>query len=146
MSNDLQLYPGVAIVIFDEKKQVLLQKRADVGLWGLPSGHVEPGETVEEAAVREVHEETNLHVRIKKLIGVYSEPSSQIFHYPDGRTVHFITTCFLAEVIGGELRWQTNESLDVQFFAVDQLPVDLLPMHPRWLDDALANKERAFIR
>ncbi|WP_203364495.1 NUDIX domain-containing protein [Bacillus sp. REN10] len=146
MSNNLQVYPGVAMVVFNEKKQVLLQKRADVGLWGLPSGHVEPGETVEEAAIREVHEETNLQIRIKKLIGVYSEPTSQIFHYPDGRTVHFITTCFLAEVIGGELRWQSNESLDVQFFTIDQLPTDLLPMHPCWLKDALADQERAFIR
>ncbi|WP_338752767.1 NUDIX domain-containing protein [Bacillus sp. FJAT-52991] len=146
MSKGLQVYPGVAMVVFNEKKQVLLQKRADVGLWGLPSGHVEPGETVAEAAIREIHEETNLHIRIKKLIGVYSEPSSQIFAYPDGRTVHFITTCFLAEIIGGELRYYSDESLDVKFFEIDQLPADLLPMHPRWLDDALANEEKAFIR
>ncbi|WP_100330029.1 NUDIX domain-containing protein [Bacillus xiapuensis] len=146
MNHDLEVYPGVAVVVFDKSQRVLLQKRADVGLWGLPSGHVEPGETVAEAAVREIQEETNLHIRIKKLIGVYSEPASQIFHYPNGRKVHFITTCFLAEVIGGELCCHSDESLDVQFVHIDQLPADLLPMHPRWLEDALSRKAEAFIR
>lgn len=141
-----EIRPGVAVIVLDAKNRVLLQKRSDVGLWGIPSGHVEPGETVAEAAVREVKEETNLDIRILKLIGVYSEPDSQVFKYPDGRTVHFITTCFLAEVVSGELRCNSSESLDVQFFEPNALPTDLLKMHPRWLKDALANKEAAFIR
>jgi len=146
MNHALQIYPGVAVVIFDENERVLLQKRADVGLWGLPSGHVEPGETVAEAAIREIKEETNLRIRLLKLIGVYSEPASQIFHYPNGRIVHFITTCFLAEVIGGELCCHSDESLDVKFFSKEQLPEELLPMHPSWLEDALAHQAEAFIR
>ncbi|WP_332698152.1 NUDIX domain-containing protein [Halalkalibacter lacteus] len=137
---------GVAIVILDEEKRVLLQKRADVGLWGIPSGHVEVGETVADAAIREVKEETNLDIRLIKLIGVYSDPSSQVFTYPTGKVVHFITTCFSAEIKGGELRCNSSESLDVQFFKQDVLPQDLLKMHPRWLTDALENKEAAFIR
>jgi 8-oxo-dGTP pyrophosphatase MutT (NUDIX family) len=44
---------GVAIVILDDQKRVLLQKRAEVGLWGIPSGHIEVGETVASAAIRE---------------------------------------------------------------------------------------------
>lgn len=68
------LKAGVAVIILNEENQVLLQKRSDVGLWGIPSGHIEIGETVSEAAIREIKEETNLDIRIKKLIGVYSEP------------------------------------------------------------------------
>ncbi|CAH0120598.1 MULTISPECIES: NUDIX domain-containing protein [unclassified Paenibacillus] len=141
-----EIRPGVAVIVMDGNNRVLLQKRSDVGLWGIPSGHVEPGETVAEAAVREVREETNLHIRILKLIGVYSEPSSQVFVYPNGRTVHFVTTCFLADIVGGELRCNSAESLDVAFFPVTDLPSGLLNMHPRWLEDALAHCERAFIR
>ncbi len=88
------LKAGVAVIILneeDEKVQVLLQKRSDVGLWGIPSGHIEVGETVSEAAIREVKEETNLDIKIKKLIGVYSDPNSQVFAYPNGKVVHFIT-------------------------------------------------------
>ncbi|WCN36255.1 NUDIX domain-containing protein [Aneurinibacillus uraniidurans] len=137
---------GVAVIILNEENQVLLQKRSDVGLWGIPSGHIEIGETVSEAAIREVKEETNLDIRIKKLIGVYSDPNSQVFAYPNGKVIHFITTCFLAEITGGELRCNSSESLDVKFFAQQNLPQDLLNMHPRWLKDAFANRELAFIR
>ncbi|SMO86861.1 NUDIX domain-containing protein [Melghirimyces algeriensis] len=141
-----ELKAGVAVIILNDENQVLLQKRADVGLWGIPSGHVEIGETVSEAAIREVKEETNLDIRIKKLIGVYSNPDSQVFVYPNGKTVHFITTCFLAEITGGQLRCNSDESLEIKFFGQQNLPKDLLKMHPRWLKDALAEREMAFIR
>ena len=140
------LKAGVAVIILNEENQVLLQKRSDVGLWGIPSGHIEIGETVSEAAIREIKEETNLDIRIKKLIGVYSEPDSQVFTYPNGGVVHFITTCFLAEITGGELRCNSSESLEIQFFEQQSLPRDLLKMHPQWLNDALANNDLAFIR
>ncbi|WP_018392587.1 NUDIX domain-containing protein [Bacillus sp. 37MA] len=141
-----ELKAGVAVIILNEENQVLLQKRADVKLWGIPSGHIEIGETVSEAAIREVKEETNLDIRIKKLIGVYSDPNSQVFYYPKGKVVHFITTCFLAEITGGELKCNSSESLEIKFFEQKNLPQDLLKMHPRWLKDALAKREMAFIR
>ncbi|MFC0562182.1 NUDIX domain-containing protein [Halalkalibacter alkalisediminis] len=146
MKRISDLKAGVAVIILNEEKQVLLQKRSDVGLWGIPSGHIEIGETVSEAAIREVKEETNLDIRIKKLIGVYSDPNSQVFAYPNGKVVHFITTCFLAEITGGDLRCNSSESLEIKFFEPQNLPQDLLKMHPRWLKDALANRELAFIR
>ncbi|WP_099355120.1 NUDIX domain-containing protein [Fredinandcohnia onubensis] len=146
MKNIDELKAGVAVIIFNEEKQVLLQKRADVELWGIPSGHIEIGETVSEAAIREVKEETNLEIKIKKIIGVYSEPNSQVFAYPNGKVVHFITTCFLAEITGGELRCNSDESLEIEFFYPEELPQDLLKMHPQWLKDALVNRELAFIR
>ncbi|MFB6467829.1 NUDIX domain-containing protein [Cytobacillus sp. Hz8] len=141
-----EIKAGIAVIIFNEKKQVLLQKRADVGLWGIPSGHIEIGETVSEAAIREVKEETNLEIEIIKLIGVYSEPASQVFNYPNGKTVHFITTCFLAEVKGGNLKCNSNESLDLRYFGLEELPHNLLSMHPSWLKDALSKRKMAFIR
>jgi len=141
-----EIKAGVAIIILNDENQVLLQKRADVGLWGIPSGHIEKGETVSEAAIREVKEETNLDIRITKLIGVYSDPSSQVFTYPSGKVVHFITTCFLAEITGGELRCNLDESLEIKFFKLQKLPHVLLKMHPQWLKDAIAKKELAFIR
>src|SRR5690625_6697036 len=81
--------------------------------------------------MREVKEETNLDIRIEKLIGVYSDPDSQVFNYPNGKVVHFITTCFLAEITGGELKCNSDESLEIKFFGRDNLPEDLLTMHPQ---------------
>lgn len=138
--------PGVAIIIFDENKRVLLQKRADVGLWGIPSGHVEPGESIKEAAIREIWEETGLDISVVRLIGIYSDPKSQVFKYPNGVTTHFITTYFEGKVVGGQISCSSTETLDLCYFPIDELPEDILTMHPQWLRDALCNQEAPFIR
>lgn len=138
--------PGVAGIVFDETGRVLLMKRSDNGLWGIPSGHVEPAETVNQAIVREIWEETGLEVQVKRLIGIYSDPVSQIFPYPNGKVSHFITNCFECQIIGGTLNKRHWETLDVQFFNVNQLPENLLSMHPRWLEDALEQEKTSFIR
>lgn len=137
---------GVAGIILDQNRRVLLMKRADNGLWGIPSGHVEPGETVEEAIIREIQEETGLVVTVARLIGVYSDPESQVFAYPNGEVSHFITTCFECKIVGGRLNKHNDETLDVDYFAFDGLPEELLPMHPNWLKDALAEKKTSYIR
>jgi HAD superfamily hydrolase (TIGR01450 family) len=138
--------PGVAAVVLDAAGRVLLARRADNGLWGLPSGHVEPGETVVEAVAREVREETGLDVRVLRLVGLYSDPASQVFAYPDGRVTHFITACFACAVAGGDVCCDGVEALEAAYFAPESLPPDLLPMHPQWLTDALAAQATAFVR
>lgn len=136
---------GVAAVVFDDAGWVLLGRRADNGLWGLPSGRVEPGETVEEGAVREVAEETGLVVEVERLVGVYSDPASQVFAYPGGEVVQFVTCCFRCRVLAGELRPDGEESVEVAFFDPEGLPPNLLPMHPRWLSDALPGEGATFV-
>lgn len=138
--------PGVTAVIFNEHGKVLLVKRVDNGLWGLPSGHVEMAETVTQAIVREIHEETGLCAAVEKLVGVYSEPATQVFSYPSGKRTHFITLCFLCSISGGRLRADNSEVSRVAFFDIDALPTNLLPMHPQWLNDALGKSDLAQIR
>ncbi|MCA1073659.1 HAD-IA family hydrolase [Clostridium bowmanii] len=137
---------GVAGIVFDKSEQVLLMRRVDNGMWGIPSGHVEPGESVEDAIIREICEETGLIVKVNRLIGVYSDPVSQVFPYPNGEVSHFITTCFECEVVGGNLIKNSEETLDVDYFDFNCLPKNLLPMHPRWLKDALEKEKISYIR
>jgi len=78
---------------------VVLVKRGEEphkGKWALPGGFVSYGERVDHAAAREAEEETGLKVKIKKLVGVYSDPKRD----PRG---HTISICFVAEVVGGKL-------------------------------------------
>ncbi|WP_078382143.1 NUDIX domain-containing protein [Sutcliffiella halmapala] len=142
----VNMYPAVAVIIFDKQKRILLQKRADVGLWTIPAGHVRPGETVEQAAVREVYQDTGLRVETRRLIGIYSDPESQTFEYPDGRLVQFVTSYFEAEIIGGSTATKNKAMVELEYFAPNRLPHDLLPMHPRWLVDAFSDQREAFVR
>jgi HAD superfamily hydrolase (TIGR01450 family) len=141
-----QISPGVAAIVLDDHHRVLLVRRSDNGLWSLPMGHVEPTETVEEAIGREVFEETGLRVQVQRLSGVYSEPGAQVFTYPSGEVVHFITTGFRCEIIDGEPRGDQQETQGMMFADPRKLPEPFLPGQRQWITDALAETERAFIR
>ena len=85
---------GCSAVIFDEARtKVLLTRRTDNGLWGVPGGAMESGESVVEACEREVFEETGLKVHAKRLVGVYSNPD-QLVIYPDGTKVQIVALGF----------------------------------------------------
>lgn len=140
-----QIRPGVAAIIQDGGGAILLQRRSDNGLWGLPGGSVEIGESVQDAIVREVREETGLTVEVVRLIGVYSDPRFQVVRYPDGNVVHYISTLFACRILGGTLQ-TCDETLDLQFFDPMHLPEDLLPMHRIRIQDAMIGGPAAFIR
>jgi 8-oxo-dGTP pyrophosphatase MutT (NUDIX family) len=138
--------PGAAAVIFNGDGDVLLEKRSDNGFWGLPGGRVDAGESLEQAAIREVLEETGLHVTVKRLVGVYSDPRLySIMVYPDGAAMQGIIAVFECERVGGDLR-VSPESTDVRYFSVEALPDDTLPAHLLRIRDALTGRDAAFIR
>ena len=140
-----ELRPGVAAIIFNGEGRILLQQRSDNGLWGLPGGSVEIGESVRDAIVREVREETGLTVEVVRLIGVYSDPTVQIVRYADGNVVHYISSVFACRILAGTLQ-TCDETLDLQFFDPAHLPEDLVPMHHIRVQDAMNNSPAAFIR
>jgi ADP-ribose pyrophosphatase YjhB (NUDIX family) len=99
--------------------------RSDEG-WAPPSGHPEAGETVQDAVIRELHEETRLTEHIECLIGVYSDARYQIVIHPDGRRLHFATNLFACRVTGGVLAG-SDEGADWEWFEPHRLPDDPLP-------------------
>ncbi len=86
-----EILPAVSAIIFNESKKILLQRRMDTKKWCVISGHVEFGESVEEAIVREVLEETNVKSEVVRLIGVYSSPAYTTYFYPE-RMVQYVVT------------------------------------------------------
>ena len=141
-----ELRIGCSATIFDESRQkVLLTRRTDNGLWCLPGGHMDPGESVEECCLREVFEETGLQVRVKRLTGVYSNPD-QLVIYPDGNRAHFVVMNFEVEIVDGELGL-SDETSEAGYFSPAE--IESMPMHDRHADrvqDALKNHPEAFIR
>jgi len=103
----------VAAVIPVEDDRILLVRRAmgpRKGTWVFPGGFVDLGESVEEAAVRETHEETGLSVRLDRLLGVYSRPGEDI-----------VLVVYVGPVVGGTLR-AGDETQEIAWFSPDSLP------------------------
>lgn len=129
---DTEIKVGVGVFILDNHGRILLERRSDSGMWGLPGGGIEAGESVLQAAIREVREETGLEVNITRLIGVYSEPWGRIVTYPDNGDVrHLVDIILEANIAAGELVI-SPESLELQFFPTNCLPPDIAPpaIHP----------------
>lgn len=140
----LGVRPSVSAVILKERR-LLLQQRSDGGQWGLPGGSVEVGESVLQALSREVREETGLEIRVRRLVGVYSEPALQVVRYPTGHVWHYVNLCFECMIRSGEFT-TSDETLDLRFFSPRRLPTTLLPNHRIRIRDALSRRPRPFIR
>ncbi|KAA9396654.1 HAD-IIA family hydrolase [Haloarcula sp. CBA1130] len=140
------IHPGVGAVVLNDSDEVLLVKRADRGQWALPTGSVEQCEPVREAIAREVEEETGLRITVEQLTGIYSHPKQQVFAYPSGKAVHFITNCFRCTLEGGTPEAGGDEALEVGFFDVNDLPRKILSMQPQWIADATDVSDAPAIR
>ncbi len=113
---------GVGLIIRDRRGRLLIERRSDCGLWGLPGGRIEPGESIVDAAVREVREETGLTIRVTGLQGVYAEAKDRIVCYPDnGDQRQLIDIAVIARVTGGRLR-RSHESLELRWVARNEVP------------------------
>jgi ADP-ribose pyrophosphatase YjhB (NUDIX family) len=127
--------------------EILLIQRADNAHWGLPGGHVEPGESVTQAAAREVLEETGCKIEVGRLIGVYSDPKRQTVELSSGECSQFVNLCFEARVIG-EIGAPTTpeETLNSGFFPEDGLPEPFVPVHAIRIQDAVSKNPAASVR
>lgn len=139
VGHELLMVPSVSGVVEDGDGRVLLERRADNGLWNLPSGALDPGEQPATALVREVYEETGLHVRVTRLAGV----ASHFTRYPNGDRCQYVNVWFHCRPERGTARVNDEESVAVNWFAVDELP-DLHPYVRRRIDTALADGPAAW--
>ena len=112
-----------SVVLRDRRRRVLLQRRADNGLWGLPGGILEPGESILDCARRELDEETGLQAGELRLTGVYSDPWYDVI-YPNGDQVQQYTVCFEGQMSGGQMHIDLEETCDLAFFDLDEIPRD----------------------
>jgi ADP-ribose pyrophosphatase YjhB (NUDIX family) len=119
------LMVGAAVLITDEQNRLLLMKRSDSGCWGPPGGAVELGEVVEDAARREVREETGLEVGELSLFGVFSGPDL-FYVYPNGDEVYNVTIVYLARFPGGDIRLN-DEHTEWRWFAPVEIPENVSP-------------------
>ena len=135
VGTDLLMVPSACAVVIDDSGRVLLGRRADTGAWSLPAGAVDPGEQPADAVVREVYEETGVHIVVERVAGVVLRE----VRYPHGDVCQYLTVWFRCKAVGGEAVVNDEESSAVGWYGPAELPdldaVDRLRIRTA-LDDA----------
>lgn len=131
--ENVWINPAVAVnAIIRNRKKILLVKRKlepFKGLWSLPGGYVEYGESVEDAAKREVKEECGLNVKLSKIVNVYSDPKRNPWK-------HVVAICYEAKEIGGRIKHTSREG-NAKSFKIEDIPRKLAFDHAKMIKDYL---------
>ncbi|MCL2772459.1 MAG: NUDIX hydrolase [Oscillospiraceae bacterium] len=125
IGHDRVIMAGAGVVIYKDGK-ILLQKRKDNLCWAIHGGSVEIGEKVEDAAKRELFEETGLTAEKLELLGVFSG-ENMMYTYPNGDEVYIVGTIYVCRDFSGELLPETDETSELKWFDTHNLPDDINP-------------------
>ena len=118
MIGSRKIILNCAGVLIEHQQKLLFQRRSDNGQWGLIGGLLEMNETYEEAALREVREETGLQIRLTSFLGIYHNHN---MIWSNGDQAHVVSAYFTAEILQGEPRVD-EESLELRWFAPEEAP------------------------
>ncbi len=118
------LQVGAGVIVVDCENRILLQLRSDNHCWGYAGGSVELDEAVEDAAKRELFEETGLIAESLELFGVFSGKDTH-YVYPNGDEVSNVDIVYVCRKYTGTLKCQVGEVDDLKFFRLDEIPENI---------------------
>ena len=113
-----------------------MQRRQDKNKWGFPGGAIELGESAENVVKREIKEETGLDVIVSKLIGIYTDYYDE---YPNGDKAQCITIFLELKKVSGELSYSDEETLELRYFSLNEVPDLVNKQHEEFLKDIIDN-------
>lgn len=120
IGNELLILPSVTAIVFDEDNRILLARHADTKRWVAPGGSIEPNENPIDAVIREVLEETGLNVEPIKILGVFGGSDFEVI-YSNGDRVTYVMTVYECKIIGGELKPDNSETLELRYVGASEL-------------------------
>ncbi|MGG4554586.1 NUDIX hydrolase [Paenibacillus humicus] len=129
------IMPGACVLIFNENRELLLQRRTDTNDWGTIGGSLELGESLEEAAARELFEEAGLTAKSFKFITVLSG-KDMYYKYPHGDEIYNVMAIYEAQEIEGNPKVNDEESHELNFFTLSEPIVNLNPFTEHYLRKA----------
>ena len=131
------LVPHSVVVLFNEKNEVLLEQRSDDGYYDFPGGAIDLKETMEEAASRELFEETGLIADELELFKVYS---GEITHYVyfNGDEIYGVDAIYLCNKYHGELKPQVSEVKNLIFCPIEKMPDKMSKRNEQIVKDILS--------
>ena len=133
------LQVGASVIVEDKEGRILLQLRSDNHCWGYAGGSVELDEDVEEAAKRELFEETGLIAKELTLFGVFSGKDTH-YVYPNGDEVSNVDIVYICKDYSGDLLCQEGEVDALKFFPIDQIPDNISKPIEKQLEKYIASK------
>ena len=131
------IVPHSVVLLFNEKNEILLEERLDDGYFDFPGGGIELGETAEEAASRELFEETGLVADELEFFKLYT---GEITHYiyVNGDEIYGVDSVFICKNYHGELTPQADEVKALRFYPLDKIPEKMWIRNTQILKDYLA--------
>ncbi|MFJ7826073.1 NUDIX hydrolase [Psychrobacillus sp. NPDC096623] len=117
---------GACVIVINKENRLLLQLRKDNNCWGLAGGSLEMGESLEQAAKRELLEETGLVANKLELLNVYSGEKFY-YKYPHGDEVYNVVTAYICNDYEGVLKKEDSEVQELHFFRFNELPSNISP-------------------
>jgi len=115
------LAPAVGVVVRDEAGRILVQRRADNGLWALPAGAMDPLETPADAARRETWEETGVLIDVKRITGIYGGPHYHFTYISSGDHAALLSIVLEGVPVGGTPTPDGHESTEVAYLPPDEV-------------------------
>ena len=120
--------PCAFVAVRDVTGRLLLVRRCDSGDWELPGGHVDPGESAADAAVRETAEESGITVEVTGVVGIYTDPGHVIADPGAGLVRQPFAVCFHARPLSGSPGGDQVETSDARWFTTGD--IGALPIGP----------------
>lgn len=133
IGSRLVLTPGTRVVIENPMGQVLLDRRADFGIWALPGGCAETGEAIEATIVREVLEESGMVLHGVTPFGFASAPEWETTTFPNGDVCQNFSLLFTTRDYTNEPRPLDGEALEYRWCDPADLP-EMVANHRRTVE------------
>ena len=132
--------PHSVVVLFNKKDEVLLEERSDDGYFDFPGGSIDLKESAEEAAKRELLEETGLIADELELFKVYS---GEITHYVyfNGDEIYGVDLVYICRKYHGEMSPQLEEVKNLKFYKIDDVPDKMSIRNKQIIIDLRQNKK-----
>ncbi len=136
--SPIMVTAAMCIIYDKEKKKILFEKRSDNGMWCVPGGAIELGETLEQALKREVKEETGLDISNPKLFDVVAGVH---MIYPNKDEVYYTDVVYEINEYSGILQ-HDEESTELRWLGIDELPEGIMLTQIEYIKKFIENLKK----
>ena len=129
----IQVAVVAGVVIKKDGKYLLVQEKQEraYGLWNLPAGRVDVGDTIEETAIKEAKEEVGLDVELVRKLGIWQKTATEPPKH-----------AFEVKIVSGELNYPEDEILDARWFSFEEIKKMKDKLRGEWILEAISILEK----